>query len=221
LRIKRERALDLRRAVSESIVIELAEKINNSDLNDLSFLEEVLKTDTPEVLVNFLKEENYQYENAMLKVSRALTNIAAGEGKAVPRLVELGIIKKAVDLVQHESFEISGNAFAILANIAGQSLEDRDQILYDEGMENISQSLLSKESKRGSKEPFEEDLTWFLSVLFRGRPYPDFSLVDILSSFETFIFLADPLFPNSTGYFIQFSMPRGYQGLFGVLVFLC
>lgn len=159
-----------------TLATESAEKMREIiSVNDDPPLEPLLKTNIVPTLINFIRPENFQFEKLLHEFSWILANIAAGDGFYVQYLVDLDVIQKAFDLLQHDSIGIKENAIFLLANIAGESLEYRDQLLQ----KDIVDLIVSVYSKYvdGDSETFIEDLAWLLSVLTRGAPYPNFEQV--------------------------------------------
>ncbi len=170
---------DLMQAIDgqdSTLIADAAERIRRTiSQNDNPPLEALLKTNIAPTFVNFLCPENYMYDKLIFEFSWILANIASGDGFYVQYLADLGIIPRALNLLQHESIEIKENVIYLLTNIAGESLEYRDQLLQG-GIIDIVVYLYSTYVE-GSSLTFLSEIAWFLSVLSRGSPYPDFDQV--------------------------------------------
>lgn len=159
-----------------TLIADTAERIRRTvSQTDNPPLEPLLKTNIAPTLVYFLCPENYLYDKLICEVSWILANIASGDGFYVQYLADLGIIPKALNLLQHENIEIRENAIYLLTNIAGESLEYRDQLLKG-GIVDIIAYVYSTYIE-GSSLTFLSELAWFLNVLSRGPQYPDFDQV--------------------------------------------
>ncbi len=173
--------LDLEKAIKEDkpgLMRKFAEKINEIFFKDPNHLpiEQILKTDLIEILIEFLKKQNSGSGSHIREFLRVLVNITSAKGSSViEKLVDLDIIKIASGFAQHEDFLIRENALIVLANIAGENMEFRDQIIEEES-EKILQAILSEDKDR-IPVSFWTDLSWFLGVLFRDSPSQHFELV--------------------------------------------
>lgn len=156
-----------------NLVTESAEKIRRMiSIDDNPPLEPLLKTNIAPTLVGFICPDNYQFEKLILEFSWILANIASGDGFYVQYLVDLEVIPKALDLLQYGTLDIKENAVTLLANIAGENTEYRDHLLQ-RGIVNMIEYVYSTYVE-GSSLTFPSEFAWFLSVLTRGSPYPDF-----------------------------------------------
>jgi len=138
-------------------------------------LEELLRTNITPTLINFIRPENYQFDKLISEFSWILANIASGDGFYVQYLVDLNVIQKAFDLLQYDNAGVKENTIYLLANIAGESLEYRDQLLQ-RGIVDLISSIYSTYLEEGS-ETSPSDFAWFLNLLIRGDPFPDYNQV--------------------------------------------
>lgn len=163
---------DLMQAIDgqdSTMIADAAERIRRTiSQDDNPPLEPLLKTNIAPTFVNFLCPENYMYDKLIFEFSWILANIALGDGFYVQYLADLGLIPRALNLLQHESVEIKENAIHLLTNIAGESLEYRDQLLQA-GIVDIIAYVYSTYVE-GSSLTFLSELAWSLSVLSRNPP---------------------------------------------------
>jgi len=175
-----------------NLVTESAEKIRRMiSIDDNPPLEPLLKTNIAPTLVSFICPDNYRFEKLILEFSWILANIASGDGFYVQYLVDLEAIPKALDLLQYGTLATKENAITLLANIAGENTDYRDHLLQ-RGIVNMIEYVYSTYIE-GSSLTFPSEFAWFLSVLTRGSPYPDFdqmtpiliSITDLLQKYQS------------------------------------
>jgi len=163
-------------------IAEVAECIRrNISQNENPPLLELLKTNIVPLIVKLLDSEYFQHEKLMVECSWILANIASGDIDFVYYLVELEIIPKALNLFCHPSVEVREHAVWILANIAGENVDFRNQLL-DNDVVNLIDYMLRQEGFEDFPIHFVTQVSWLISLLLRGPPFPKISRVKFMFS---------------------------------------
>jgi importin subunit alpha-1 len=135
-------------------------------------LDYVIATGAIETLITFLTSPNekLQYEAAW-----ALTNIASGTSEHVRMLCDNGAIAMFVHLLSSGSEDVREQAVWALGNIAGDSPRFRDLVLRSGASIPIITVM-----HQTTKPSLLRNATWTLSNLCRGKPRPDWELIQPL-----------------------------------------
>ena len=99
-----------------------------------------------------------------------IANIASGSEQNVKYLVENQVVDYAINMFDHPSEGVKDNAVWILSNVAGDSLEGRNSLLEKEIVPKISALL----DGNAFQAIFVAHVSWLISNLTRGKPYPPF-----------------------------------------------
>ena len=126
--------------------------------------------------VEFLEPKYYEDEKLVTESSHILANVASGNAKYVDLIVNLGIVPKAIELLEYPSDEIKDNALFMLANIAAESFQSRDLILDNKIVPTIINLLCGETHTK----TLINNVAWLIANLTRGRPYPYFRKVVFL-----------------------------------------
>lgn len=102
-----------------------------------------------------------------------ITNIASGDHDHVNHLIAKGCVDSFIRLITNGNIEVVEQAVWGLGNIAGDNPRVRDLVISAGAVEPIS-NLLDQGPKTSS---FVRNVSWTLANLCRGRPSPDFNLV--------------------------------------------
>lgn len=138
-------------------------------------LNELMSTGVAPHILKLLDFQYFEHENLMLECSWIMANFASGTPTHVQYLMGQGIVKKALDLLRHPHELIKDNAIWILANIAGDSHENRDYLLENE----IVSVLVTLLEDSTFSVAFVSHVSWLISNLCRGKPYPPYAVVNI------------------------------------------
>jgi len=153
-------------------------------LDDTPPITELMKTAVVPYIVDLLRPDLYKYERLMIETSWIATNIVSRESEHVNYLVGLDIIPRAINLLEHPHETVRDNALWILANLSGESLMFRDDILK-RGVVAKLEYLLN--TTTGSSD-CAATVVWLISNLCRGKPFPDFpSIAPFLPYLQVFI----------------------------------
>jgi len=149
--------------IAKAIRIELA-KDDNPPIADF------INTGILPYVVKLIDYDYFQETELMVELNWILSNVSSGTPEQTQLLITLEIIPRALNLLSHINQTVIENALWILANIAGDSLEKRDLLLEYGIVEKINQVLYENLLTETSLE----NLTWLISNLCRGSPYPNF-----------------------------------------------
>jgi len=101
-----------------------------------------------------------------------LTNVCSGTTEQTRYVIENGALASFLSLLKSDDSEVVEQSVWGLGNIAGDNSEFRDQILQQNGTEELVK-VLSKATSLSLKR----NGAWALSNLCRGKPAPPFALV--------------------------------------------
>lgn len=153
-------------------------------LDDAPPITELMKTTVVPYIVDLLRPDLYKYEKLMIEASWIAINIVSRESEHTNYLVGLDIIPRAISLLEHPHEAVRDNALWILANLSGESLMFRDDILK-RGVVAKLEYLLS--TTPGSSDT-AVTVVWLMSNLCRGKPFPDFpTIAPFLPYLQVFI----------------------------------
>jgi len=133
----------------------------------------------PQVL-NFLDPKYYNMEKLIIECAWIISIVLAGETQHVNYLMSLDVVPKTIPLLEHPSDDVKENSIWILANIAGDSVAYREVLFKND----ITYKLEDLSHKDNLSPSLVKQLAWLISNLCRQLPYPDFSKVLNIFSFE-------------------------------------
>jgi len=151
-------------------------------LQDNPPVTELIATQTVPVILELMRKDYYHYESLIQECSWISCIIVSGDFDHTEYLISLGIIPKALELLDHTNIEIIENAIFTLGNICGESTKFRDEIL-NKGVVNHLDSLITRINGTQAEPSFWALVAWLISNLCRGPPYPDFPEIAILLPF--------------------------------------
>jgi hypothetical protein len=125
----------------------------------------------PQLLKIVGEEED---EEMVLEAVWCLTNLTAGPSEVSEKLVDLGGLLALYQLLSHKNTDIRDQAIWTLSNIAGDSVQHRDQVISMGTVEVVTQLLVSGQVKTLTSI---ETIAWLLSNVCRGSPQPPSSIV--------------------------------------------
>jgi len=150
-------------------------------LDDTPPITDLIKTNVVPYIIDLISPDFYKFERIIIEASWIATNIVSRESVHVNYLVGLDIIPRAINLIEHPNEIARDNALWILANLAGESLTYRDDILK-RGVVAKLEYLLNTHTGPAATNP---TVVWLMSNLCRGKPFPLFEEVKIIF-FEIF-----------------------------------
>lgn len=136
-------------------------------------IDDLLRTQIVPYIIQLLKPEAYEEENILVEALWILVNIASRESDHVNYLVGNEIIPKILPLLEHSSFQVQENVIWILANICGESLVYRNEMLKNGFASKFDHFLKDFEGP----ESIVSCSAWLISNLCRGEPFPNFEEV--------------------------------------------
>jgi len=153
-------------------IADVAESIRRAiSLDENPPLFDLIKTNIVPFIVKLIDSEYFQYEKLMMECSWILVNLASGDIDYVYYLVELGIIPKALNLLCHPSSDVRENAIWMLANIGGENIDFRNQLL-DNDIINLIDYMLGQNKIEELPLSLAREVSWLMSILLRGPDSP-------------------------------------------------
>jgi len=159
----------------------VAEEIRKSVSDEEPPIDQLIETQVLPYIVNILDGNYNDYERLVEECTWIAANVASGEAHNLNCLFDLGIVPKALDLLLHPNNRIKENAVWVLANIAGDNTDFRDQLLQTDLIKRIEHIVYDKMNEKSSD--LISNLMWLIAVLFRGTPYPSFEQLRPLLNF--------------------------------------
>jgi len=144
-------------------------------LDDTPPITDLIKTGVVPYIIDLISPDFYQFEKVIIEASWIATNIVSRESEHVNYLVGLDIIPRAISLIEHPNDTARDNALWILANLAGESLTFRDDILKRGVVEKLEYLLNTNPGPASTNST----VVWLMSNLCRGKPYPNFPDVSL------------------------------------------
>jgi len=129
-------------------------------------IEEIIHSGALPILIDFLKnstESQLQFEAAWI-----ITNIASGTSEQTLVLINYGVVKILIDLLETQNENVKEQSIWALGNIAGDSVNCRNLVL-----EAGILSPLLKQIKNNCRISFLRNCVWTLSNLCRNKPGPN------------------------------------------------
>ncbi|EAR83119.1 importin subunit alpha (macronuclear) [Tetrahymena thermophila SB210] len=120
--------------------------------------------------IEFIKQSTYPV--LQLEASWCLTNIASGTTHQTQSIIDKGAIPLFCKLLLSPFQDIAEQAIWAIGNISGDCSVYRDMILKCDGLKPLVNILLNTNDRKTIKHG-----SWALSNLCRGRPLPDYNLV--------------------------------------------
>lgn len=136
-------------------------------------LNQLISTGVVPHIIKLLDYDYFAYQPLMIECAWIIANIASGTPAHVEYLVKQDIISRAINLFDHPHDDVKDNAIWILSNIAGDSFENRDKLLEVGIVAKLENTLLDNTYSTG----FISHVSWLISNLCRGKPYPPFAEV--------------------------------------------
>lgn len=136
-------------------------------------IDEVINSGVIPHLVAFLgREDNpkLQFEAAW-----ALTNVASGTTQQTLAIISANAIPAFVKQLSSPEVSVREQAVWALGNIAGDSFQCRDQLLFN----NVLPKLLPLTLEANIKPSLKRNAVWTISNLCRGKPAPPFNVVSM------------------------------------------
>eukprot|EP00923_Selenidium_pygospionis_P029844 GHVN01053087.1.p1 GENE.GHVN01053087.1~~GHVN01053087.1.p1 ORF type:complete len:376 (+),score=58.73 GHVN01053087.1:96-1223(+) len=134
-------------------------------------IQDVIETGVVPCFIMALDCEDLQLK---FEAAWAITNIASGTSKQTEMIVEAGAIPKLVSLLACERDDIREQGMWGLGNVAGDRPQFRDLILKIPGC----LSLFVQACRSSTRASTIRTGVWSLSNLCRGKPRPEFKLVE-------------------------------------------
>jgi len=139
-------------------------------------LNELIQTHTVPLIISLLDANKINDENIIAEALWILINLASKEDMYVNYIVGNDVIPKCIKLIEHPSFSVQENALWILSNISGESIVYRNDMLKL-GIVDVLDKLLIKFE---GPEDTIVCVSWLISNLCRGEPYPRFNEISTL-----------------------------------------
>ena len=126
-------------------------------------------------LIDYIRPEFHQNVKLIVECTWILANFAHGDSQHVEFLVKKEIIPLALGLLSHPDIDVRENVIWILSNIAAESHEYRDMLL-DQDLPRKLEATICLEK---SDDSFLGLVSWLISNICKGPPYPEFHLVKL------------------------------------------
>jgi len=133
-------------------------------------------------LVSLMDRKYVTKKTLLVETFWIIANISSSDSEYVERLVNLEVIPKAIGLLEYCSEEVNDNLIWILANIAGDSIPYRELLLKHKIVNKLEKIL----SGKALQTSFLNNISWLISNLCRGKPYPEFETVKLNFPFINF-----------------------------------
>jgi len=154
---------------------QVAEKIRRAVSRDEKPpLQQLINTGIVSHIIQLLDYDYFQYDVLMNECAWIMANIASGPEHHVKFLIDNQIIFYSLNMLDHPNENVKDNAVWILSNVAGDSLEGRKSLLDKEIVARI-EKLLDGHSYQTN---FIAHVSWLISNLTRGKPYPEYHEVE-------------------------------------------
>jgi len=154
---------------------QVAEKIRRAVSRDEKPpLQQLINTGIVSHIIQLLDYDYFQYEVLMNECAWIIANIASGAEHHVKFLIDNQIVFYAINMLDHPNENVKDNAVWILSNVAGDSLEGGDSLIEKEIVGRI-EKLLDGHSYQTN---FIAHVSWLISNLTRGKPYPEYREVE-------------------------------------------
>ncbi|DAZ97527.1 TPA: hypothetical protein N0F65_003013 [Lagenidium giganteum] len=134
-------------------------------------IQDVINLGVVPILVDFLKRQ--EAPNLQFEAAWALTNIASGTTQHTEELIRHNAVPTLCQLMLSPHDNVCEQAVWALGNISGDSPECRDFVLNSGAMTMLIMVLRN----RTGNISILRNATWTLSNFCRGKPKPDFHLV--------------------------------------------
>ena len=131
---------------------------------------EVVKQGVVPQMVTFLDRDSHP--DLQFEAAWCLTNVASGTTTHTQAVIQAGAVPKFIRLLSSPNENVREQAVWALGNIAGDSSETRDLVLELNAMEPLLNLLTTN-----SKLSLLRNATWTLSNFCRGKPQPNWDIV--------------------------------------------
>jgi importin subunit alpha-6/7 len=142
-------------------------------VDDYPPIEQLIQSGILPEILTLLDKKFAKHQDLLIEICWIIANVSSSNTEHVAKLIELNVVPKAIDLLQSKSEEINDNIIWILANIAGDSFQHRDILLRS----NIVEKLDHIVTMKPFQPSFLNNVSWLISNLCRGKPYPQFDKI--------------------------------------------
>ena len=147
---------------------EIIAEIRKVTSTDNPPVEQLVNTGIIPDVISFLDPKFYECQNLLQECSWIICNVSSGTSEHVEFLISLGAIPKVLQLLSYPNQSVFDSAIWTLANIAGTTLTFRD-LLIDNDI--VNKLLIILDGNFFSPSLLVQ-VSWLVSNLCRGRPYP-------------------------------------------------